>query len=242
MDFFRTVPPTPAANAAANPTVPGTVNSTQAGGPGAFPEVKQDGNTPLEEYGKLWEVDPTATKPSPLVPDLSVTPEGLQRHAATMDFAKGIDPKLVADALKGDVNSFLAVLNKVGQAGYAQAAGASAKITEMALSKQSETFMNEHLPRALRDANIQQAIQSDNPIFSNPAVSPLLGNLETQLASKFPTESATQISNRAKVFLSGMAKSIVESEGGQVTAKGASTSGIPGKQKAATDWSTFLEG
>jgi len=240
MDFFRTpAAPAPGASAVANPLAPNPGQATPAGGPAAFPEVVQNDTAPLAEYAKLYEADPNAKAPSPLVPDLTVTPASMQQHAASIDFSKVIDPALAEKAMKGDMASFMAVMNKVGQASYAQAASASAKITEMALTKQSETFMSEHLPRALRENAINQQITTDNPIFNNPAVSPVLAGLETQMSQKYPTESAAQISARTKAYLSGLAREIVKSEGGVVTDSATALAGA--RSADTTDWSKWLE-
>lgn len=219
MDLFKpkAVETASAGDPKTNGTVPndGTLQSDGTG-PKAIPKAATGNESPLDGYIKLWEHAESDGKPLQLVPPLTADPTKLLEAAKTVDFTKAMNPELLDKAAKGDAASLGQLVNEAAQAGYAQSALATTKILEAALTRQAAMFKDTVMPEILRRHSISQNVRVDNPIFDNPAVKPILEGLESQLAVKYPTSSATEISNHAKTILTAMSEDIIKQSGRQV--------------------------
>lgn len=216
MDIFKPKPAqTQVTAASGNTTVPNdnTLQNIEGTGPKAIPKAGEGEASPLAQYGKLWETADTDGKPIQLVPPMTADPVKLLEAAKTVDFTKAMRPEVLEAAAKGDAVALGTLVNEAAQAGYAQSAMATTKILEAALKKQADMFQKEVMPEILRRHSISQVNKADNPVFDNPAVKPMLDGLEAQLAVKYPTATAADISKHAKTILSGMAEDIVKQSG-----------------------------
>lgn len=226
-----------------NPTVPGDATLKSTGSVAAIPKAGEGDASPLANYGDLWQPnDPTKVKaPASTEVSIPADPAKMLAAAKTIDFTKAIDPALLEKALKGDSAALLQAMNSVSQATYAQAAGVTAKIVENALNAQSKVFNNEILPAALKKAAVADSLRTENPIFNDPAVSPMLSIVENQLQMKHPGASAAEITAKAKEYLLGVSETIMgTSADKQVTAKPVASSKNP-MVREEQDWSKFLD-
>lgn len=221
-----TAPNTGAAspNTAANGTVPniGTENPNPAA-------------TPLDQFSELWKNEPT--DPNAPAPQSGVfgniDPKKFMEAAGKIDFAKVVTPEqLTAISAGGEsaVKAFAAAMNSVAQTTYAQSAFAATKISEQAIARAKESIFAE-LPTHMKKHSVSESLRAENPVFSNPAVQPIISALEAQLAVKFPAASAGELTQ--------MAKNYVEALGTSFSPKPAAPTGNSAG-KGETDWSTFL--
>lgn len=198
-----------------NPGVPGdgTPQNKDGSGPAAIPKAAEGDKSPLEGYEKLWETDPNAKKAPSLTPTFTADPAKLMEAARTIDFAKVIDPEVLAKAVAGDAAAFSQAINSAAQAGYAQSAHATTKIVEQALTQQAKMFKEEIMPAILREHSISTAVASDNAIFENPAVKPIVEMATAQLSAKYPNASAADIKKHAQEYFMGFAKELATAGG-----------------------------
>lgn len=206
------------ANAAANPTTPGSTEARSDGSVAAIPPAGTGDKSPLENYKNLWDAPANPVAEPSLVPAMNVDPAAIRNVASTVNFVGTIDPALLARAGKGDNEALASVINQAVQAGYASSAGATAKIVEDALRKQETIFNEKVMPSVLRKHEISQRIATDNPMFSNPAAAPLIEGLKTQLQAKYPTATPEQISQHAQQYLTGFMGEYAASSGQQLSA------------------------
>jgi hypothetical protein len=187
----------------------------------------------------LWKADPNNTQQTPsLVPSFNLDPAGLMKAAQKVNFTSHIDPAQVTKAMAGDATAFLDVINQAAQLGFANATAASGELVKQSLSSAQGILQDKVLPGAFRDQAISQAMNESNPIFSDPAVAPMLAMLKSQLQTKYPSAPPSEIAGLATQYLSGMSNKIVTANGGTVTPKGQQTSGQLAVQD--TDWSKFF--
>lgn len=232
--------PVASPHAVNNSTVP-TPNETPVIGNNAPPAfgTGKDGKSSLEEYSKLWEVDPKNPGgiPNP-VPAFNLSAEKLKEAAAQVDFTSSISPELFEKASKGDATAFAEVIKLAGQAGFAQAAATTGTIVEDALTKLSKNYDEKVIPEILRRHTSSTALRADdNPIYQDPAAAPMLKLVETQLANKYPTASAAEITQHAKAYLDGFIKKGAEGAGLVITEKQPATPGNAVRQD--TDFSKW---
>jgi hypothetical protein len=245
MDFFRgpasgtqqPVAPTitPAGNAT-NTTVPGASTPASNGSLPAIPAVSTGEASPLDGFQKLWQKEDTDAKPVSWTTNVTADPAKLKEVAAQADFVKQIDPAVMQQAAKGDPTALATAINLAAQAGFAQSAAATAGIVENALATQAANFRDVVVPDILRRNAISQEVRADNPLFQNPAVAPLLQSVESQMATKYPNSTPSQISQMAKDYLTGFSKELLGANGMEVTQRSAT----PAVSRGDTDWEKYF--
>ena len=181
----------PAGSGATNPA-----NSTVPEGGGAAPEAAA---SPLAEFAELWKPAEGANQPTEMFGN--VDPKKLMEAASKTNFAQAIPKEVMQKIANGGqdaMEAFAVAMNTVSQQVYANSALATTKIVEQALKKAQETY-DARLPGIIKQHTVSDALRSDNPIFSNPAVAPIISALEQQLTQKFPSATATEITDMAKI-------------------------------------------
>ena len=229
MDAFRSVfsgTPAQSTTAPNNQGTPGNLppgtppsNTTPATPPnGEIPpntntnlEVKEP--TPFADFKDLWKTDPT--DPNKPAPDASVfgtiDPKKFMEAAGKIDFSKAVSQEqlqAIQAGGEGATKVLLEVMNKVAQGTYAQSAFATTKIVEQAIAKSKETFLAE-LPQHIKKQTVTDSLRAENPIFSNPAVAPIISALEAQMTVKFPNATAPEITAMARQYVEQLGTAFV---------------------------------
>lgn len=247
MDMFKPKPATGPGDGDPNKNnlVPNDTTIKPDGtGPTAIPAAGDGDKSPLDGYKELWQTAETDAKPLQLTPSLKTDPAKLVEAAKGVDFTKGMNTELLAAAGKGDTAALGQLINEAAQQGYAQSALATTKIVEAALNEQAKMFQATIMPEILRRNNVGLKLREDNPIFSNPAVAPILKGLEAQLMVKHKNATPEEISQHAKNIFSGMAEEFVKSSGKKIVDAGDTTQpGVGGGSQAESfDWEKHFLG
>lgn len=216
------IPPAAAASA--------TGKSSEGTAPnGTIPAGGAPGS-PLDAFADLWKNDPATDGQNSDAFTLNIDPKKIFEAAGKTDFSRALNQELMQKIAGGGedaVKAMAAVMNSVAQASYGQSTVATAKIVEQALAAQQEKF-TQLLPNLIKQHQVSDNLSSENPIFNNPAVQPIMDALKSQLAVKHPQATAGQLTEMAKKY---------------VGALGTSFSPAPkaaeGKSKDY-DWSEFL--
>ena len=227
-------------------TVGGAGNDT-LGGAGAVDK------SPLADFSKLWETTPSKgpdgkeivqDDPLSILPNMQADPAKMYEAAKRIDFSKVMNPEKVKAALTGDSAAFSEVINSVAQAAFANSAMANTRIVEAALKQMTGKLFDTAIPHLVKKHSTRETVVSDNPIFADPAVAPMLSMLESQLQSKFPQASAKEISDMAKRYINGLGKALTGTDLDNPNNKDGTgpRGGKGGKPNsgAEEDWSTFL--
>jgi hypothetical protein len=221
-------------------TAPNTAATTPNAAPNGVLPGTQDANpkpesTPFDQFTDLWKNEPTDPNAAPAGVFGNVDPKKFMEAAGKIDFTKVVTPEqlqAISTGGEGAMGAFAAALNAVAQTTYAQSAFASTKIVEQALARSKDSFLAE-LPQHIKQQTVKENLRAENPVFSNPAVQPIISALEAQLTVKFPQASAGEITTMAKQYVEALGTSFAPKPTSQQNA------GKPGA-KEETDWSTFL--
>jgi len=225
--------PTPGNLPTAAPTTGATATGTAPNG--TQPTAGIEPPAPFDTFKDLWKnevPDPNApAKPSGVFGDID--PKKFMEAAGKIDFGKAVTTEqLQAISGGGDaaVQAFAAAMNNVAQGVYAQSAFATTKIVEQAIAKSKDSWMAE-LPSHIKKQTVTDSLRQENPVFSNPAVQPIIAALESQLTLKHPNATAPEIT--------ALAKQYVEAFGTAVAPKPQTTQSTT-NQKDGTDWEKFF--
>ncbi len=243
-NLFNTSTPIPAPAAPAapaqTPTNPGNlpdnsgVGATTPPTPGAPTDpaaapAKPD--SPLDQYKSLWDPVPTSENAAPVAQKLD--PAKLQEIVAKADFTKAITPEMKAAISAGGEEAqaaLMSALNEVTRQAVVQSTLAANKMTEQAV-KDAIDSQTKSLPDLIRSQATTNSLYAANPIFSNPAVKPVIEAVKAQLAAKNPTATSDE--------LTAMSQQFVEALGESISPKAAET---VDPKADAMDWAKYLAG
>lgn len=198
-------------------------------------QTKQTGEpTPFDQFSDLWNTDNKSTD-APQGMFAGVDPKKFVEAAGKVNFAQAITPEqlqAISEGGEGAVKAFASAMNSVAQTTYAQSAYAATKIVERALAQGKDNLLSE-LPQHIKKHTVSENLRTENPVFQNPAVQPIISALESQLTVKFPNASAGEITQMAKQYVEALGTSFAPKpqEQKKTTAPGA---------REETDWSEFL--
>lgn len=253
-DMFSQPAPQPAVPAAANlaqpvtpaptPVQPG--NLPQGSGVPVTPVVgaEPDGITPapatpaepvspMGEFEKLWE--PVATpEGGPAAPqklDAAKLQEIVSKATLTNSIPAETLTAITAGG-EGAQEALLVALNSVAQTTLMQATLASNKITEQAVAT-AIAAQQAGIPELIRTQSAAAQLRTDNPLYSNPAVTPVIQAVEQQLAAKNPDATPQELTTMAKSFVSAMAESFAPIP---------ASDPLSAASAQDTDWNKFLAG
>jgi hypothetical protein len=198
---------------AAGPTPPGNIPpNVDPNAPPAQPVPVVDPNAPpvveppMAEFAKLWDtptIDPNAAAPTEPV---ALTAEAVQKVVANANFAGGVTSEVMATIAAGGEEAqkaMMLMLNQATQQAVTQSIMASSKLNEKAiadaLAKQEAT-----LPDLLRDQAANSHLNDLNPLFSNPAIKPVIDATRQQLLQKFPGDTPAQTAEKLQNFIVAM--------------------------------------
>ena len=242
MSLFRPSTPAPVVPAqaaltvptgAANPgqALPGTQQTEQTGANGIVPT-----QSPLDTFKDIWQTPTTDSNKDSGPMFASVDPQKLMESAGKVDFAKVITPAQMAAITaggEGAVQAFAESMNKVAQSVYAQSAFATTKIVDQATERMQARF-DAQLPSLITRHSVNSGLTENNPLLSNPALTPLVSALSEQLVRKNPNASTKEISTQVNDYFAAL--------GASFAPKAPETPASRAANKAAKseDWTAFL--
>ena len=221
--------PAPQGSQDINPTVPNNNNLP----------LKVDATTdsgvaksPLDNFKDIWQTVPINDNSAPFT--FNADPAKIALAAKSLDFSKVIPVETMTAISKGGTEAataFAQAMNLVTQAAYAQSAQVSTKLAETAVAEMQKKILAQ-LPNLVKQQQVNDALRTNNPLFENPAVAPIMEALQMQLTAKNPTATADQIREHAEAYLTGLVQTIMP---------GATVPAAPKSSNRDMDWSKFIQ-
>jgi hypothetical protein len=200
--------------------------------PGAGNEGETTKGSPEDKFKDLWKNEPVDPNKKP-DEQQGLTPEQMLQAASKVDFTKVIDKELLAKITAGGEDATTALiqaLNRTAQQTYAQTTLVADKLITAQVEKAKEDFAKQ-VPDLIRRQRVQDGLILENPAFKDPAVAPVVGLIQNQLAEKFPTATADELQKMAIEYFSGAAQKLVKPK----TSGNTST-----KENTDDDWEDWL--
>lgn len=232
MDMFRTstgggVPAAPA---------PAPISAPAPAPIAAAPAEPED---PFKGFAEIWNpVDPTKTgAPKDLAAPLfdPVDPTKLQDTLKKVDFSRGLPAELRAKIAAGGedaVAASLEAMNYMSRQTLAQSTMANTQMLEGMMGELSKR-LEAKIDSVTRARSADEQIMESNPIFKNPAVSPLIMALRHQMITQHPEWSSKQVADALNTYAQNFAKAIQAPGIAQSNAKAAASD-------TSMDWEKFL--
>jgi hypothetical protein len=188
--------------------------------------------SPLKDFANLWEPNASTEADKPLFGEID--PAKLMEAAKKTNFSGAITKEQLAKIQAGGqdaAEAFQQSMNAVAQTVFANSAMATTKIVEQALERQRTAF-EAKLPGIIKQHTASDSLRSENPIFNDPAVAPLVKAMEHQFAQKYPNATTAELTQHAKTYISGLG-SVFSPQKKEDTADSS-------KGTDNTDWSKFF--
>ena len=192
------------------------------------PAVPAD-NSPLAQFSKLWETKPAdPNSPDPAKP-AELKAEDVQKIVSQQDFTGMITPEQLTAVTGGgeDAQAALSqVLNAVVQNVMVQSTMVNNKLTQTAVNK---AIADERatLPEQLRAGRSRDHLITENPLFDNPAVKPVMEATQKQLLQQYPNATDAELTKMTQDYVKAIAETLAPAPITETTSSG------------DTDWSNF---
>lgn len=192
----------------------------------------------LDQFQGLWQT-PTTSDGKPVaaqVPDLNAPifnfdPAKIQETASKMNFTGHIAPETISKALGGDVDAFSAAINSAVQAAVVGLTMSQGNLINQAVAANNQR-VTQVLPTQIKHAQLMD-LPEDNPVYSHPAVQPLVSSLKQMAFAKNPQASPAEIAKQVSDYLAGLGTALhATSPAAQQQASAA--------KAGESDWSSFL--
>ncbi len=166
---------------------------TDPNNPSMPAEVKKD-PSPMDQFSELFKLDPTKVPKAPEATFAGLDPAKIAEAAKSNDFRKLVTPDIQAALVKGGpeaVNAMVEVMNAMSQKSFGDSAVATTKLIEKA-EKTQEERTRAMVEDMIKSHSRKETLNSSNPLFSNPAVKPMMDMLSGQVAAKYPELSSAE--------------------------------------------------
>lgn len=195
-------------------------------------------SSPMDSFTDLFKIDDKKQPPKDLLrePLLNLDPKTLAAAVNKMDFAKGLNPDVLAKAFPGgDPASIQALLNGVSRSVYMMAFQGFTKLTESAIGTNNSRFETV-LGDRFRNFQVN-AKQSTNKALQHPAAKPVVSALKSMIATQKPDLSADEVQQQAEDYFLAMGKSInsLDADSEENKSKGNAADG------SDVDWGSYLD-
>ena len=183
---------------------PGTGTGAPGGAvPGSGAAGTGTGESPLDAFKTLWDT-PTDGDGKPIVPasntpSVAFDPAKVAEAIGKVDFLSQIPQDLLAKATSGGAQAFSQVVNQSNRAVFMMAAASFTKLMEQTTANQQKQ-LEAMIPDLVRKHGARDALMSD-PVFSHPAVSPLVEAVSAQIQRKHPQATQAQVADMARKYL-----------------------------------------
>lgn len=195
-------------------------------------EGEKGAGSPEDKFKDLWKNEPADSNKKSEEPE-GLTPEQMLQAASKVDFTKVIDKELLGKITAGGEDATTALiqaLNRTAQQTYAQTTLVADKLITAQVEKAKEDFAKQ-VPDLIRRQRVQDGLILENPAFKDPAVAPVVGLIQNQLAEKFPTATADELQKMAIEYFSGAAQKLVKPKSSGSTST---------KENTEDDWEDWL--
>lgn len=178
------------------PTQPVTLETPVTAPNGVVPAAEPNTVTPdapLAQFATLWDTVPNTEDPSAAPTPLSA--ETLQKTMANVNFAEAIAPETMTAITAGGEDAqkaFSAAMNTIARQVMVQSTLVNNKLTEQAIASAAQKY-EANLPALLRSQTASDHLKTTNPLFSNPAIKPVIGAVQAALLQKHPNATPAEL-------------------------------------------------
>lgn len=194
-------------------------------------EAKDD--TPLAQFQDLWKDVPNdPNKPNTPAQPAELTAETVQKIVENVNFSQQVTPETLAAIAGGGEDAaaaFTNAMNEVARQVMVQSTLVNNKLTERAV-EQAVKSHTENLPALLRSQAASDHLVTSNPLFSNPAVKPVIEATQSKLLAKFPNATHAELTEMTQNYIIAMGEAFAPPK-----------SVNDNSDSSTTDWEAFLK-
>jgi len=174
---------------------------------GVVPDNVNTVESPLDAFNDMWETDPNVKPTAEFSPE-KLDPDKLQEVMSKVDLTKVITPEnlaLIQAGGEGATAALIESMNAVSQQTMMQSTLVANRMIEDSV-KQAIDSVTAKIPALLKEQNLSNSLQEQNPIFSNPAVTPIMEAAQSQLQTKYPNATTSELAKMTQDYIIAMGK------------------------------------
>jgi len=218
LDMFRSTPQqtsqqqAPAAPAPQVPATPGNIpdqasnpaQSTQATAANGVVPVTPKDDSPLAQFNTLWDTKATDSN-TPNAP-AALNQADIATAVSKIDFTSFMTPDNLAAISaggEGATQALQAALNTLAQNVLTQSTMVNNKLAEKNIAD-AQAALEARLPAMLRSQTAAAHLKDKNPLFSNPAVKPVIEATQAALLRQYPQATPAEITEMTNNYIVSM--------------------------------------
>lgn len=186
----------------------------------------------LEPFKEIWDNDPNnPNNANNSAAPAELDPKEVQQVISKMDFSSVVPPETLQRIIAGGEEAAPALMqafNSIAQNVLLRSTLVNNKLASNSIEA-AITRQNESLPELLRSQSIQTYARDTNPLFSNPAVQPVIAATQETLSRKYPNATPAEITKMTEDYIKAM---------GEAFNPAATTTSDSAEQDM--DWQKFL--
>lgn len=158
---------------------------------------------PVDIYASLFDNNKQQQQDAP--PTFNIDSEALNKVSSGLKFTEGLDQNLVQQALQGDPQAFMQVLNAVGQNAYKTSLQHGGVLADKFIGARSE------YDRKAVSGEVKQQLISSNfnvPNASHPVVKQELRRIADMMHKQNPDASPQEIAQAAQEYFTNLSQAI----------------------------------
>lgn len=202
-----------------------TGSSPQQPPNGQMPGTNQGEIDPLAAYAKMFErAEP---KPEDAAPSFSLDPNVLSEVSSKMNFTQDIPQELMQQALNGDGQSLMKIINHAAQSAYKASLSHTSTLTDKFVAARTDHAMKNLAPVVKKELT-SNALAS-TPNFQHPVVKQQLQMVAESIAAQHPDLPPQEVAQMAGKYITDLANAINPSSNKPTES-----------EPTTTDWSKFF--
>jgi len=212
----------------------GQANGTVPGQPSQAATEKKGSDSPLAEFADLWKNDNKGEK-ADLMEQLTLDPAKAAEAVKNANFSSAIPAETLAAIAQGGETAqqaFAQAMDTIGQQVFLKSMLAANELSKRGIGAYQQ-HSAEALPTQMKQYLVNHQMTTENPMLSNPALSPIVDMVKAGIAAKNPDATPQDQAAMANQFMVAMAQSLAPPQPQQPGSVGVNAN-------VEQDWSKFF--
>lgn len=166
--------------------------------------------TALDSHADLFKVDDKnkQDQADPNAPFFTSDPEKMREAISKMNFMETPEQQQLAQqALKGDPQALMNLLNNTMQGAFGKMVQFNSAMSEQTARASMDRALSQ-LPAHVREMQTTEALQNVNPVFTHPAMKPMVDMIRQQYVKKNPNATAAEIAKMVNGYFQDASKQL----------------------------------
>lgn len=179
---------------------------------------------PMDQFVDIFKASDSANLTSISDPLFDINEDALRSSIANMPVLDSPEIRQLKESAKTNPEAMEQLLDAVAKNSLLHSMKSATTIAERAAQIMAERIQKQ-IPASLTTLQSQQALEV-NPVFSNPAIKPVVDAIRANIQDKMPNATPAQIAQKTQEYLTGLSQLVAPAPEPKSTLTGGTRSNI----------------